>query len=216
MQINRETKVTSGVINFIASILEKTWRYTETGMIEYTPSNDSPVIYSAWHENILPLAYYYKKLYLKKKVKFSAIISENRDGRLLASILEKWDMTIVSGSTSKKGLSAVREAVREMKRGRNLIVTPDGPRGPRQEAKEGVALIGIISGFPVVPISLFPRNLWRLWSWDRFIIPKPFTKIEVSFGAPLYPKDSEDSSDKVFLFTNAIQKAMVTHIEGKI
>ncbi len=213
MKSQIELNVTSKAISFIASILEKTWSYTEAGITEHTPSNSKTVIYSTWHENILSLSYYYKKLYYKKKVKFSTIISNNQDGRLLASILEKWDMNIISGSSSKKGLSALREAVRELKKGRNLIVTPDGPRGPRRVVKDGIALIGILSGFPIVPVNLFPKKMWRLRSWDKFVIPKPFTKIEVRFGAPLYPKPESASSEKASLYIEEIQKAMLIHKE---
>jgi lysophospholipid acyltransferase (LPLAT)-like uncharacterized protein len=203
----------SKAINFLASFLEKTWRYSETGITEYTPSNSQNVIYCTWHENILPLSYYYKKLYLKKQVKFSAVISESRDGRLLASILEKWGMTIISGSSSKKGLSALRSAAREVKEGCNLIITPDGPRGPRRVVKDGIALVSILSEVPVIPVSLFPKKMWRLKSWDRFVIPKPFTKIEVRFGAPIYPNEEGSSTEIVSVLVDDIQRALLPHKE---
>jgi lysophospholipid acyltransferase (LPLAT)-like uncharacterized protein len=209
MKKQTDLSFNSYAINCLASFLEKTWRYSETGVTEYTPSNSQNVIYCTWHENILPLSYYYKKLYLKKQVKFSAIISESRDGRLLASILEKWGMTIVSGSSSKKGLSALRAAAREVKDGRNLIVTPDGPRGPRRVVKDGIALISILSEVPVVPVSLFPRRMWRLKSWDRFVIPKPFAKIEVKFGEPVYPNDEGSSDEIVPSLVDDIQKVLL-------
>jgi lysophospholipid acyltransferase (LPLAT)-like uncharacterized protein len=73
-----------------------------------------------------------------------------------------------------------------------LAITPDGPRGPARVCKPGVVRLAARSGLPVVPVGAYPSNGWRLRSWDRFIVPRPFTKVHVEFGPPIdVPPDAE-------------------------
>lgn len=173
------------VLRFIAYTLSTTWRVRISGSAQSLPSPDRHVIYLTWHEHILPMARHFRNRNV------AAIASGNRDGMLLSNVLTAWGFTVINGSSSRGGMAAIREAIRELGGGRSLIITPDGPRGPRREAKPGAAQISRLSGKSVVPVSFHPRSAVRLKSWDRFLIPLPFTRLEIRFGEALCMEPDE-------------------------
>ncbi len=196
----------TGIINIFITFLGKTWRYTYTDSTEHVPSDSDNVIYIIWHENILPICYYFKNNF--KNFKACVIASRSRDGRRISSILHQWGAKIIKGSFERRGMSVVRKSVRELTKGNSIFITPDGPRGPRRIAKKGAAQIAILSKAPVVPVHIIKSNSWRLTSWDKFIIPKPFTKIVLGFGTPIAPENFNTSADSVERFTSRIQEAL--------
>ena len=88
------------------------------------------------------------------------------------------------GSSSRKGASAIRQLAEVIAQGKDVMITPDGPRGPAYELGQGIVFLAQQSGAAVVPVNLEYSSCWRLKSWDRFILPKPFSKVRVIFGAP--------------------------------
>ncbi len=190
---------TAMLIHILASVLSKTWRYHAINMRDTTVQEGAKgVIFCTWHETILALSRYVNRL-----DQFSLLVSGSKDGQRLSAIFKRWKASIVTGSSSRGGMSAVRNAVRALTTGQNLVITPDGPRGPRREIKEGVALIAKLSGALVVPLYVQPNSYWRLTSWDRFMIPWPFTKITVQFGEALTvgKNDTIDSVQSSFFST---------------
>lgn len=145
-----------------------------------------PVIFVLWHGRLLPCTYWSGSLRLV------TLVSQHRDGEYIARIAERWGYTAVRGSSSRRGSGALRELVRHLRDGRSLAITPDGPRGPRQVMKPGALLAAQLSGAPIIPCSGGASRSWRLGSWDRFLVPKPFARVRLACGEPVrVPRDAD-------------------------
>ena len=136
-------------------------------------------MYCFWHSQILTLSFIFRS------TRKTALISKSRDGQRAAVIAKLWGHDVIYGSSSRGGMSGLRQCLRVLGKKRSIVITPDGPRGPREVVKAGIAQIALLSQAQVVPISIFPSHVWRLKSWDSFMIPKPFSKIDIVFGEPL-------------------------------
>ncbi|MEX2282381.1 MAG: lysophospholipid acyltransferase family protein [Gemmatimonadota bacterium] len=145
---------------------------------EYT-SKGQPVIYAIWHGRLMPPSY------LHRGEGVVTLISQSGDGEYLARLLEHWGYESVRGSSSRGGSEALRELVKHCRDGRSLAITPDGPRGPMQQLKSGVLAAAQLSGAPIIPASSSATRGWWPGKWDRFLIPKPFAKVRVQYGAPV-------------------------------
>lgn len=163
-----------------------------------------------WHNRLLLLPFVIKR-YLPER-RGAALISDSRDGALLADLVERFDFDVVRGSSSKKGASAFRQLADVIARGQDVVLTPDGPRGPAYELGPGIVVLAQQSGAEVVPINLEYSSYWRVRSWDRFILPKPFSKVRVIFGAPhrvgLTSRDEEFERER-----QRLQDAMMQLVE---
>lgn len=137
-----------------------------------------PVILAVWHGRLLPLTYYHRHRDI------TAIISQSEDGEYIARVVEGWGYATVRGSTSRGASSGLRGLVKAARAGRSLAITPDGPRGPRQELQPGVITASQLSGVPIVPLAGGCTRAWWPGSWDRFCIPKPFSTVTVMYGEP--------------------------------
>jgi hypothetical protein len=184
-------------------VLGKTWRYTLTGTQVINPfrDRDKGVIYCFWHSHILPMTYLFRGIGVK------AVVSGSKDGDRATAVARRWNHGTIRGSSSLHGMSVVRQCVRELRKRQNLVLIPDGPRGPREIAKPGIAQIALLSGAPVFPVSALPKKCWRLNSWDRFMVPRPFTTIELRIGEPILPA-LFTGKDPVSDFTSALQKGL--------
>jgi len=136
-------------------------------------------IYCFWHENLLA-----------PTVRFggpdlAVLISSHADGQILGGLMTAMGMEMVLGSSTRGGVEAVRQLVRSDVRWRNLAVTIDGPRGPRRVVQPGVVYIASRTGMKLVPVGIGYRDLWRMNSWDRFAIPKPFSRARCISGEPM-------------------------------
>lgn len=136
-------------------------------------------IYSIWHENLLlPAAKF-------GGPDLAVLISKHADGQILGGLITAMRMEMVLGSTTRGGIEALRQLVRPDVRWRNLAVTPDGPRGPRRVVQPGIVYVASRTGMKIIPVGVGYRRAWRLGSWDRFAIPKPFTRALCLAGMPL-------------------------------
>jgi lysophospholipid acyltransferase (LPLAT)-like uncharacterized protein len=194
----------SASILLCGSILGKTWRLSVTGTTRIDPfhDRDKGVIYCFWHAHILPMAYIFRGIGVK------AVVSDSKDGDRATAVAQRWRHETIRGSSSLHGISVIRACVRELKRGQNIVFVPDGPRGPREIVKPGIAQIALLAGAPVFPVIALPAKCWRLNSWDRFMLPKPFSKIEIRIAEPLVPSHFEGDPDPVDSFTECLQKAL--------
>lgn len=147
----------------------------------------SPLIYAVWHGRILILPALYGK---SRKVHVMA--SRHRDGELVARFVRSFGFEVVRGSTTRGGSEALRRLARLLRNGAEVAVVPDGPQGPREVAQPGVIALARLTGAPIVPLTLSASRAWRLRSWDAFIIPKPFARVAVCFGAPLFVPSKAD------------------------
>ena len=128
-----------------------------------------------------------------------AMISNNRDGAMIAAVAARFGAEAVRGSSfdrrkrrAKGAAAAYRAALGVLSGARAVLgVTPDGPRGPRMRAQAGVAHLAIASGRAVMPVAISARPAWMARSWDRFLLPLPFARTVVVYGAPLAPPSAD-------------------------
>jgi lysophospholipid acyltransferase (LPLAT)-like uncharacterized protein len=118
----------------------------------------------------------------------AALISASRDGDLLADAIRRFNYDVVRGSSSRLGASAILQLSEVLASGRDVVITPDGPRGPAYELGPGIIFLAQKSGAAVLPMNLEYSHCWRLGSWDRFIVPRPFAKVRVLIGHPHHVK----------------------------
>jgi lysophospholipid acyltransferase (LPLAT)-like uncharacterized protein len=159
-------------------LLAMTWRMR--------PVNDEPVrrareagqrvIFTLWHGELLPLLWHHREEGV------AVVISEHRDGEIIAQIAERLGYTTVRGSSSRGGGRALIGLIRALEAGRDGAVTPDGPRGPAHVFAPGAAIAAQRTGVPLLPIRASATRAWRLKSWDRFLVPKPFATVRVIYG----------------------------------
>lgn len=169
--------------------LSASWRVRElNGAGEIGPPRRrlEPAVYALWHAELLPLALLYAPVGL------ATLISHHRDGEIAANLVEGLGARVVRGSSTSGGSKALRAMARLGMEGWPLAITPDGPRGPAGRSKPGVVRLAARCGLPVVPVAAQATAAWRLRSWDRFIVPKPFTVVHVEFAAGIrVPPDAE-------------------------
>jgi lysophospholipid acyltransferase (LPLAT)-like uncharacterized protein len=140
-------------------------------------------IYLVWHEAVLC------PLYLRSRCNIVTLASQHRDAEILSEMMQRLGMGVVRGSTTRGG-AALRKLM-ELTRTNHCVITPDGPRGPRRTVAQGAIYLAMRLGIPVVAMGIAYERPWRLPTWDRFAIPKPFSRCRIVFGAPiLVPSDS--------------------------
>lgn len=139
-----------------------------------------------WHGRLLMIPFIYPGRALH------TLVSTHRDGEIIARILERFGFRLVRGSSKKGGSAALKEMVRLLREDKDLAITPDGPKGPREVVKPGVAQVARLTGKAVIPIAFSASRAWRLGSWDRFLIPKPFSRGVYVVGEPLRCRDGEE------------------------
>lgn len=142
-----------------------------------------PVIFAIWHNRLLMLPRVFDPTFPTRQS--YGLISASRDGDLIAKFIERSGYGTIRGSSSRKGVIALRQLVDTLASDGNVLVTPDGPRGPVYQASQGVVFLAQKSGAAVVPIHMEYSSSWRLKSWDRFVVPRPFAKLRAIFGAPI-------------------------------
>jgi lysophospholipid acyltransferase (LPLAT)-like uncharacterized protein len=113
------------------------------------------------------------------------LVSPSVDGEIPARLAARHGATVIRGSSSHTGLRALRDYYAALQQGVSPAITPDGPHGPRRVCKPGAVLLSQLSGRPVVPLACHAERAWRLRTWDRFVLPVPYSRVAVAVGEPL-------------------------------
>ena len=143
-----------------------------------------------WHQQHLLCANIIRR-WIDRGFDASIVISASVDGEIPARIAGAWGANIIRGSANQTGALVMRDMVGALKRGSSIITTPDGPKGPIFEFKEGNILIARISGAPLLPLACAASRSWRLSSWDKMLVPKPFARVVIAIGEPHFvPRDT--------------------------
>lgn len=162
-------------------VVSATLRYHYDDRHGYFKQPAGPTIYAVWHNRLaLCLTGYYN--FARKRNPTSgmaALVSASRDGGFLSSVLERFSVQPVRGSSSRRGAQALLELTTWAERGYDLALTPDGPRGPCYAVQDGVTSLAQLTGLPVLPVAYNVGWKIRLKSWDRFQIPLPFSRCDV-------------------------------------
>ena len=145
----------------------------------------SPVIVCFWHNRILGITFAFDRIYPKKRGGVTVLTSPSKDGEILARLVGAFGMEAVRGSSSRRGSRALLELVRLIRSGRDIAITPDGPRGPRYSLGPGIILLAQTTGARIIPAHASFSRCVRMKTWDGFIIPLPFSKVSVTIGEAL-------------------------------
>ncbi len=138
------------------------------------------MIYAFWHAHILVPSYVGRNLGAK------VLISQHRDGEYIAQIVQRLGNDVARGSTTRGGARALLSMIKKIKEEKvSLAITPDGPKGPRFIVQSGVIMLGQKTQYPIIPVMVRHSNCWEMPSWDRFCIPKPFSKVALVYGDPV-------------------------------
>jgi len=163
-----------------------------------------------WHNRLLVFPLILRRFFPQRHG--AALISASRDGDLLADAVQRFGYDVVRGSSSRLGASAILQLTQVLASGRDVVITPDGPRGPAYELGPGIIFLAQKSGARVLPINLEYSRCWRLGSWDRFIVPWPFAKVRVLINRPhrVGPTATPEEFEAERL---ALQNAMMALVE---
>ncbi|WP_281951474.1 lysophospholipid acyltransferase family protein [Nitrosophilus kaiyonis] len=164
---------------------------------------NEPFIVAFWHGNLLMQPYLYKKI--RKNHKIAVMISEHFDGEIIAKTIKSFGFESIRGSTKKGAAKVLLQAIRKLKDGYDIAITPDGPRGPIFSIADGIVAISQKQDVYIIPFYYKASKFWQLKSWDRFIIPKPFSKLTFIAKEPFKVTDMDKESAKNFIKTQMIQ-----------
>jgi lysophospholipid acyltransferase (LPLAT)-like uncharacterized protein len=179
------------VAPWLLRALALTWRVQRTGDSGFSRlRSELPWLVAMWHGRMLSLM----PLRWHRGRGIQVLVSPSDDGGLAQRALRRFRYRIVRGSLSRGGARALREMHDLVAAGGQLVVTPDGPRGPRHGMNVGIAWLARSSGAPILPVGVAVDRAWRLRSWDRFTIPKPFARLRVVYGEPVFvPPHASDA-----------------------
>ena len=146
---------------------------------------EGPVIYCLWHNRIFAVPAAWRRVTKGRDLRVVVLTSASHDGAMLARAGGVFGLGSVRGSTSRRAVAALVALRRALQEGTSVCVTPDGPRGPRYHFQAGALKLAESTGVPVVPVHVDFSSAWQLKTWDRFRIPKPFSRVTVIFDEVL-------------------------------
>jgi len=160
-------------------------------------------IYCFWHENLM------QPVYRNRGLGIGVLISQHADGQILAEICERLNYIPIRGSTTRGGTEALRQLLRQGRRS-NLGLTPDGPLGPPRQVQMGLIYLASMLGLKIVPMGLGADRPWRLNTWDRFVLPRPFSRGTCVYGEPISVPSRLDR-DRLEHYRSLVEQA-VNHV----
>jgi len=174
--------VISAVGGLVLRLLGMTWRVRREGGAAFDDmlARKEPFIIVFWHGEIVPVSWVHRNR------GFAPLISRHADGEVIARIVEGLGYRTVRGSTSRGGVRALLETAQRVKEGITVGFTPDGPRGPRHVFAPGALIVAQRTGRPIVALGATASRAWRLRSWDRHLVPKPFATVTVRYSEPQF------------------------------
>ena len=169
--------------------LTSRWRIDGKDKVDRLVNGNQPIIVAFWHGHLLMMP----KVWLYP-IPFHMLISQHRDGELIARTVAHFGIQWVAGSTTRGGSSALRSMLKSLKAGECVGITPDGPHGPATQASDGIIAVARLSGCPVVAGTWSTSRQIKLKTWDRFRIPLPFSRGVFVWGDPIFiPKDADEA-----------------------
>ena len=187
-------------------VLYSTWRVREINDAGWRTlrAQQRPFIFALWHGQLLPLVVQHRSQGIR------ILISEHRDGELIAQIAERLGLASIRGSTTRGAARALLAMCDALVSGHEVAVTPDGPRGPARSFASGAIVAAHRSGAPIVAIGVSVSSAWHLRSWDAFMIPKPFARVTIAYSDPMSVEapNSRAAAEQTALFEAALNAAV--------
>jgi lysophospholipid acyltransferase (LPLAT)-like uncharacterized protein len=165
-----------------------TWAVEGDDYYDEAIRSEHPPIMAFWHGRILSGTWVFRDRGIV------VMASANFDGQWIARIIERFGFGVVAGSSSRGGARALLEMKREIERGRPVAFTLDGPRGPARVAQPGALWLAGATGSPILPFHAEANRYWAARSWDSTQIPKPFSKVALVIGTPLFVADTSEQA----------------------
>ena len=179
--------IVPAILRLIGSTLRETTTYEE-GSIQ-SLDEVYPGIFPFWHRCVLPATWIYRNQHP------AVMTSQSRDGEFIARVIQRFGFVPVRGSSSRGGQRALLEMNQLLAESHAVAFTIDGPRGPRYVAKKGPVLLARMSGVPITAFYVAVERAWVLNTWDKLVIPKPFSRIHVRFAGKIFvPTDADDAT----------------------
>jgi lysophospholipid acyltransferase (LPLAT)-like uncharacterized protein len=167
---------------WLLRLLGMTWRIRVSHDADVRRLRDArqPIVFTLWHGAILPLLYHHRD------EQVAVLISEHHDGEIIARMAMHLGYRTVRGSTSRGAARALLELARVLRQGHDLAITPDGPRGPAKSVAPGALAVAQRTGAPVIGVAAWASSMWRLKTWDAFMIPRPFARVSIAYSDAYY------------------------------
>lgn len=174
--------VISALGGLIIRLIGLTWRVKRVGgeAFDEMLRRGEPFIVVFWHGEIVPVTWVHRHRGI------APLISRHADGEIIARIVEGLGYRTVRGSTTRGGVRALLETAQRVNEGVTVGFTPDGPRGPRHVFAPGALIVAQRTGRPIVALGATASRAWRLRSWDRHLVPKPFATVTIRYSEPQY------------------------------
>ena len=168
----------------LGACLVRLWIYTlryrivdRAGVLETPP--EKPLLWAFWHNKLFVMPRLFERYFPGRLG--AALASASKDGEIISAFLDRFGIRAIRGSSSRGGGRALIEMKRAIEAGYIMAITPDGPRGPRYSISPGVIKLAQITGGLILPIHVTYSSYWQLKTWDGFMIPKPFSRIHITF-----------------------------------
>lgn len=171
--------------------------FTNKKVYHHSKDDGKPLIICMWHGDLMSQPYNY--FAFRKNGTVKAMISHNKDGEIITKLVSNFKIGAVRGSSSKGAAKVLITALKELKSGNDIAITPDGPRGPRYSVADGVIALAQKSDSNVVCFNTVPTKYWQFKSWDKFILPKPFGRIDFYISEPFDIKNMEFEQAREFI-----------------
>ena len=200
--------IASVVVPFIGSLLVKIIYYTAKKT--FHPPKNIPkerCVIGFWHGDLLMQPLNYKNW--RKDPKAVVMISEHFDGQLIAMTMSYFGLGTIRGSTRSGAARVLLQAIKKVRDGYDLGITPDGPKGPRFSVTEGIIVVAQKLDRPIILQNCVPSRYWQLGSWDKFVIPKPFSHLEFYCTEPINVTGMEMEEAKQLIHDKLMQKSIV-------
>jgi lysophospholipid acyltransferase (LPLAT)-like uncharacterized protein len=204
-----KARITGRLIGWFIRLLGVTLRREVRGDLASVNASQVPVIHVLWHNQICVSPYLWRKMFPGRAC--VVLTSASKDGVVLASAVKVFNVGAVHGSSSRRGVAALVALRKAAKEGKDLVFTPDGPRGPKYKLQPGVIKIAQTSGCLVSPFRIEFSSCWRLKTWDAFQIPKPFCRVVITLLKPMeIPVDlnEEEFENQRLLLETALAEGM--------
>ena len=181
-------RLSKGLGRIVLRLIGLSWRvrYVRFGPFRAGRARNKSALFAFWHGRQLPL------VHTHRNEDVTVLVSRNKDGQYASNVLHSMGFQTVRGSSSRGGFEAVRSISVVLRNGFDAAVTPDGPRGPAQSVKSGLAHISRLGNRPLVPMGASAWPAIRLASWDRFLLPLPFARVGIVEGRPIHAMKRED------------------------
>ena len=187
-------------------VLARTWRIrvVNEGYLLDLRRAERSFIFALWHGHLLPLLWHHRRQGVV------VLISEHHDGELVARAAESLGYGLIRGSSTRGADRALISLVRELTSGHEVAITPDGPRGPAETFAPGALVAAQRSDSFILPVGASADRAWRLGSWDRFMIPKPFARVTIAYAPPTKVKatDSRAAAEEGPRFERLMSEAV--------